>query len=328
MHTNDTPQPTGKLLFVGGKDIIRRFEKSLFVQFGKTGGMQYVSTLRLDQGVTLSLWDKTIEARYHGGDGERFVVECFSSDLLASTAFHNLQAALDRYTRVRRFAGYWKATIKWGFTPLAVAVLALGVNMAATRAMGGTAASTAGAAPMVPLPSNLGTAAVPPIARPAVASPAELARAMADGAKSGKYAVQLSKGSKGTLYVFSDPSCPHCQDLEPELDKLAKDYTIYIFPVTVIGGAASSHRTAKLMCSKPDARAAFWKKIVQGDDLPNAECADGTDAVARNDQMFRAMRFLGTPTIINAAGEQTPDSIPNTADAINQWMSTATTASK
>lgn len=314
-------------------DIIRPFEKSLFVQFGSTGELQHVSTLRLDQGVTFIRSGNTIEARYHDGAGEAFVVERFSSEPLANTAFHNLQAALKRYARVRRFAGCWKATVKWGFAPFAVAVLALGLNMAATRAMGGAAAGgigVAGAAPMVPLPSNLGAAAVqqPIAARPAVASPAELARAMADGAKSGKYAVQLSKGSKGTLYVFSDPSCPHCQDLEPELDKLAKDYTIYIFPVTVIGGEASSHRTAKLMCAKPDARGALWKKIVQGDDLPNAECADGADAVARNDQMFRVMRFLGTPTIINAAGEQTPDSIPNTADAINQWMSTATTASK
>ncbi|HHV7525053.1 TPA: DsbC family protein [Burkholderia orbicola] len=314
-------------------DIIRPFEKSLFVQFGSTGELQHVSTLRLDQGVTFIRSGNTIEARYHDGAGEAFVVERFSSEPLANTAFYNLQAALKRYARVRRFAGYWKATVKWGFAPLAVAVFALGLNMAATRGMGGAAAGgigVAGAAPMVPLPSNLGAAAVqqPIAARPAVASPAELARAMADGAKSGKYAVQLSKGSKGTLYVFSDPSCPHCQDIEPELDKLAKDYTIYIFPVTVIGGEASTHRTAKLMCSKPDARAALWKKIVQGDDLPNAECAEGTDSVARNDQMFRVMRFLGTPTIINAAGEQTPDSIPNTADAINQWMSTATTASK
>lgn len=313
-------------------DIIRPFEKSLFVQFGSTGELQHVSTLRLEQGVTFIRSGNTIEARHHDGAGEAFVVERFSSEPLANTAFHNLQAALKRYARVRRFAGYWKATVKWGFGPLAVAVLALGLNMAATRAMGGAAAGgvgVAGAAPMVPLPSNLGAAVTQqPIARPAVASPAELARAMADGANSVKYAVQLSKGSKGTLYVFSDPSCPHCQDLEPELDKLAKDYTIYIFPVTVIGGEASTHRTAKLMCSKPDARAALWKKIVQGDDLPNAECAEGTDVVARNDQMFRVMRFFGTPTIINAAGEQTPDSIPNTADAINQWMSTATTASK
>lgn len=219
-------------------DIIRPFEKSLLVQFGSTGELQHVSTLRLDQGVTFIRSGNTIEARYHDGTGEAFVVERFSSEPLANTAFHNLQAALKRYARVRRFAGYWKAAVKWGFAPLTVAVLALGINMAATRAVGGSAGGigAAGAAPMVPLPSNLGTAAVqPPIARPAVASPAELALAMADGAKSGKYAVQLSKGSKGTLYVFSDPSCPHCQDLEPELDKLAKDYTIYIFPVTVIG---------------------------------------------------------------------------------------------
>ncbi|CAH2782681.1 MAG: Conjugal transfer protein trbB [uncultured Paraburkholderia sp.] len=135
-------------------DIIRPFEKSLFVQFGSTGELQHVSTLRLDQGVTFIRSGNTIEARYHDGAGEAFVVERFSSEPLANTAFHNLQAALKRYARVRRFAGYWKATVKWGFGPLAVAVLALGLNMAATRAMGGAAAggvSVAGAAPMVPL---------------------------------------------------------------------------------------------------------------------------------------------------------------------------------
>ena len=313
-------------------DIIRPFEKSLFVQFGSTGELRHVSTLRLDQGITFIRSGNTIQARYHDGTGDALVVEHFSSESLATTAFQNLQAALKRYARVRRFAGFWKAAIKWGFAPLMVAVLGLAVNMAATRALGGLPAGgigigVGGAASMVPLPNNLG-ALQQPIARPAVASPAQLAQAMADGAKSSKYAVQLSKGKRGTLYVFSDPSCQHCQDLEPELDKLAKDYTIYIFPVTVIGGEASSHRTAKLMCAKPGARAALWKKIVQGNDLLNAECADGTDAVTRNDQMFRVMRFLGTPTIINAAGEQTPDSIPNTADAINQWMSAAAMARK
>lgn len=312
-------------------DIIRPFEKSLLVQFGSTGELQHVSTLRLDQGVTFIRSGNTIEARYHNGTSQVFIVERFSSEPLTNTAFHNLQAALKRYARVRCWVGYWKATVIWVFAPLAVTVFALGLNMVATRGMhSASGIRVAGATQIMPPSSNLSAAAVqqPITARPAVASPAELARAMADGAKSGKYAVQLSKGNKGTLYVFSDPSCLHCQDLEPELDKLAKDYTIYIFPVTVIGGEASSLRTAKLMCAKPDARSTLWKKIVKGDDLQNTECAKGTDAVARNDQMFRVMQFRGTPTIINGVGEQTPDSIPNTADAINQWMATRTTVMK
>ncbi|RBG59360.1 DsbC family protein, partial [Xanthomonas oryzae pv. oryzae] len=48
-------------------DIIRPFEKSLFVQFGSTGELQHVSTLRLDQGVTFIRSGNTIEARYHDG---------------------------------------------------------------------------------------------------------------------------------------------------------------------------------------------------------------------------------------------------------------------
>lgn len=313
-------------------DIIRTFEKSLFVLFGSTGELQQASTLSLDRGITFARNGTAIEAHYHAGAQETFVVEQFASEPLADAAFHGLKEALSRYARVRRLSGRWKSAIRWVLAPVVLTVFALAVNMAATR-MGGEPGTGGvaqnGVAPLMAPPTTIGAGVTPPQAvAQAPASAAQLSRAMADGAKSGKYAVQLSRGAKGTLYVFSDPSCPHCQDLEPELVKLAADYTIYIFPVTVIGGEASSHRAAKLMCAKPDARAALWKKIVMGDDLTGSECSEGSDAIARNDQMFRVMRFLGTPTIINGAGEQTPDSIPNTASAISLWMSSTSAASK
>lgn len=319
-------------------DIIRPFEKSLFIQFGRTGELQSMSTLRIDQGITLSRNGNSIEARYHNGTGAPFVVERFSSESLANTAFQHLQATVKRYSRYRHFTALWKGGIKWGFAPLVLAMLALAVNMVATRAAVDNTAATVeapGGAPMGRLPTSLNTSIQPstPASRPAAASSDQLAKAMADGVRSGKYSVLLSKGSKGTLYIFSDPSCPHCQDLKPELDKLSKDYTIHIFPVTVIGGEMSSHRVAKLLCEKPDARAALWKKITGGDDthgsawLPS-KCTNGDAAVAANNQIFRAMRFVGTPTIINAAGEQIPDTIPNTADAINQWMKSSASTRK
>ena len=251
----------------------------------------------------------------------------FANDSLSSMAFQRLQKAVTRYARYRRLASFCKNAVKWGVAPFVLCLLALAITMAATRSLSG---NSTGAAPMVPLPSNLGTLQQPgmPAPRTAVTSPTELAKAMADGVNAGKFSVQLSNGSKGTFYVFSDPSCSHCRELEPELARLAKDYTIHIFPVSVIGGDVSLQRVAKLLCAKPDARAALWKKIVGDDDLQLTQCDEGLSAVTANNQIFRVMRFAGTPTIINAAGVELPDSIPNTADAIGQWMMTTASDKK
>ncbi len=306
------------------KDIIRPFEKSLFVQFGSTGELQNVNTLRLDQGITFSCAGTLIEARYHDGAGTAFLVERFPSELLARSAFESLQATVQRYARHRRVASFSKNIMKWGVAPIILVMLALAINMVATRAAG---ENPAGSAPLTTLPANLAALPQPsaPAPRAPVTSPAELAKAMADGVKAGKYSIQLSSGSKGTLYVFSDPSCTHCQSLEPELDKLAKNYTIHIFPVTVIGGASVSQHVAELLCAKQDRRGALWKRLVSGGDLEGKQCAEGSTAVDANDQIFRVMQFAGTPTIINAAGEQVPDSTPNTAEAIDQWMTASST---
>ena len=320
-------------------DIIKPFEQALLVQFGTTGELRGVSTLRLDQGVTLRLDGNAIEARYHDGPGAPILVERFSSSSLASVAFQQLQAAVARYARFRRWSGFGKGIVKWGVAPLSLIVFALAMNMAATRVGGDGGVSSTGvplSAPMVPLPANLGAPQAPAGAaqRPVAASPAQLAKAIADGAKSGKYTVQRSKGAKGTLYVFTDPLCQHCQDFEPELDKLAADYTIYLFPVSVIGGEASRHRTTTVLCQKePGDRLDRWKGTVKEDWVmaacrDRAALADGAAAVAANDQFFRVMGFAGTPAIINAAGEQVPDTISNTAAAIDQWMSGRAVAQK
>lgn len=313
-------------------DIVRPFETSLFVQFGFTGESGNVSTVRLDQGVTFSLEDKVIQARYHDGAGNLFVVERFSSDSLAVSAFSRLQAAVTRYARLRRVGAVARSLIKWGVGPAILATLALAMNMAATRVVGadGTAAQVAASAPpLVPLPPSSPVPANSAAASPATAArPADLARAMVDGIKSGKYSVQLSKGSKGTLYVFSDPLCSHCQSFEPELERLAKEYTVHVFPVSVIGGEDSLRPLGKLLCAKPDARVGLWKKSVNGETLPGDSCADGAAAVEANNQFFRVMRFAGTPTVINQVGEQTPDTVLHTADAIKRWLASSAVAQK
>lgn len=303
-------------------DVIRLFEKSLYVQFGSTGECRSVSALRLDRGVTFDLFNNTIEARYHDS-GEPVVVERFSSDSLARAGFQHLQAAVKRHTRNRRYATFTKNTIKWGVVPAFIILFALALNMATTRIVNGSAHvlnEMEGKSPLVPLPVNIGaTTPLGPSPAP-LTTTAEMRKALASGVNAGKYSVQMSKGPKGSLYVFSDPSCSHCQKLEAQLEKLGKDFTIHIFPVTVIGGQTSAHLVSKVLCATPDKRAALWKKVARGADPSLAECADGATAFAANNQFFLAARFAGTPTLLNEAGERLPEAIPNTAEAITKWL--------
>ncbi|RCL00608.1 MAG: Isomerase [Candidatus Tokpelaia sp. JSC188] len=292
-------------------DIVCPFEKSLLVQFRKTGKLRHINMLQIDQGITFNQSNNTIKARYHFGTSETFIVESFSSEKLANTAFCNLQTALKHYAYSQRFARYWKTSIKWIFVPLMVSIFAFKTDLVGTEGRHRSATNE----------SNPSREALM-VQKPTEQIARERGQLLAYGARSGKYAVQLSNGTKGIFYVFSDPSCLHCQHLESELHRLAKDYTIYIFPVTLIGGEVSSHRVAKLMCSKSETRAVLWKKIVEGEDLANEECSEGIDVVARNNQMFDAMGLLGTPTIINESGEQMPNSVSNTAETIHSWIKT------
>ena len=304
-------------------DTIRLFEQSLYIQFGTTGELQSVSSLRLDQGVTFTKESNTICARYHNAAAS-FLIERFASDALANSAYQHLQRMVQRHARHRRFAMACKGMLLWGALPAMGIMSLLVLNLALTRAMGGVDNSIINnAQAALPMVSN--AIAGEQQARVAMSQPAapdapELAHAMADGVKAEKFSIAYSHGAKGTLYVFSDPSCPSCRSLEHELVKLARDYTIHVFPVSVIGGSMSAHKLQKLMCARTVERVPMWKKIIVGADPGGEECSEGAAAVAANDQIFRTMHFKGTPTIINDRGDRFPDAAPNTTAAIESWM--------
>lgn len=298
-------------------DTIRLFEQSLYIQYGATGELQSVSALRLDQGVTFTKEANTINARYHNA-ASSFLIERFASESLANAAYQHLQRMVQRHSRHRRLTMACKGMLVWGALPAIGILFLLVLNLALTR-VGGN-----GLQQPLPLISDA-IGAQPQMARASSTRPPtpdapELAQALADGVGAGKFSVAYSRGAKGTLYVFSDPSCPSCRSLEHELVKLGKDYTIHIFPVSVIGGGTSALRLEKLMCASSDARATMWKKIIVGANSGGEDCSEGATAVAANDQIFRAMRFEGTPTIINSRGDKFPDASPNTAAAIQGWM--------
>lgn len=74
------------------------------------------------------------------------------------------------------------------------------------------------------------------------------ARSLYKAAASGRYTVTLSSGHPRTLYVFADPLCPHCRDIEPTLEAMTRDYNVEIFPVSVIGKYASSEKIIPVLC--------------------------------------------------------------------------------
>lgn len=126
-----------------------------------------------------------------------------------------------------------------------------------------------------------------------------------------------------TLYVFSDPLCPYCQKFEPTLHKLAKQgVRIEVFPVSVIGGEKSLPLASSALCeATPEERAAVWKTAASGDPVMDAvACNSGTQAVNTNNKFFRAAQFIGTPTILNAEGQEPPSSVSRNAESITSWL--------
>lgn len=309
------------------RDRIRQYDTSLHVHFGSTGERRAVTALSLNDSLQVRLDGKRLvwssSAR---GANQECLLEEFGSDALAGNAFEAMQHALDRFSRRRVISSRVKGAVKWGVLPAFGLIFALGLNMYAARMTGITSheqpAFNPGAAQLgvaqPQQPQNLQLGNIPGL--PPAADPSIVKQAINAGTKAGKYAVQLSQGAKGTVYVFSDPSCPHCRDFEPELERLAADYTIQLFPVSVIGGPESSTAIAQMLCANPEDRASYWKKIVKGDRLEAATCPEGEAAVAANDQIFRKLNFLGTPTVVNSSGEQSPLTLPNTARAISQWL--------
>jgi thiol:disulfide interchange protein DsbC len=126
-----------------------------------------------------------------------------------------------------------------------------------------------------------------------------------------------------TMYVFSDPDCPFCRRLEPELDKL-DDVTIYIFPYPLESLHADAARKAQAIWCEADAakRADLWHRVVSGTaQVATAECAN---PLKRNLSLGESLGIQGTPTIIAADGRILPGAAP--AAAIDVFMAAGTSA--
>lgn len=100
----------------------------------------------------------------------------------------------------------------------------------------------------------------------AAAARHNLATVLKRNADRGMFTINLSSGHERTLFAFLDPACPNCRLLEPALKRLASDFNVVIYPVSVIGGEESTDRVAPLLCEKDaQKRAAGWHRLYSAD---------------------------------------------------------------
>ncbi|MDN5970099.1 MAG: hypothetical protein L0I08_06730 [Enterobacterales bacterium] len=150
-------------------------------------------------------------------------------------------------------------------------------------------------------------------------------------ADSGRYTINLSSGRTRTIYVCSDPLCPHCQEIEPTLEALTRDYNVVIFPVTLVGKQDTVAAVSPILCVAPDKRTSLWQSLFRADGnvslSPTASketapdsCTDGQHAISINDRAFDYYQLPGTPQLIADDGRDIPFSALTSDDALANFM--------
>ena len=116
------------------------------------------------------------------------------------------------------------------------------------------------------------------------------------------------------LAVFSDPDCPYCKRLEPELAKL-NDVTVYTFlmPLAQLHPDARSKAVA-VWCAN-DRVHAWGELMLHGRTAASSNCAHPVD---RNIALGERLQINGTPTMIAADGRVLPGAA--SADQIAAWL--------
>ncbi|POT23943.1 hypothetical protein C3433_26550 [Citrobacter freundii] len=148
---------------------------------------------------------------------------------------------------------------------------------------------------------------------------------------SGRYTINLSGGRARTIYVFSDPLCPHCREIEPTLEALTRDYNVVIFPVTLVGKQSTTEAVAPVLCAAPQKRAPLWQSLFKADGVlslfpaetnspAQVNCTDGEHALAINDRAFDYYQLPGTPQLIADDGRDIPFIALTSDDALTRFM--------
>jgi thiol:disulfide interchange protein DsbC len=121
-----------------------------------------------------------------------------------------------------------------------------------------------------------------------------------------KAIVKVKGNGSRKVAVFSDPDCPFCQQLEPELDKL-ENVTIYTFLYPLTSLHPDAMRKAALVWCSPD-RVKAWDDLMLRGILPQGrtDCATPMLDII---QLAQQLGISGTPGLIFPNGQIVPGSL-------------------
>jgi hypothetical protein len=112
----------------------------------------------------------------------------------------------------------------------------------------------------------------------------------------------VATGKSATrFYVFTDPNCPYCKQMESSVEAVAAkgEFSAVVIPLGYKPG--SRDVAASVLCSKDASKA--WSDWMIKDVKPTAApCAAGYQLIDKNMEVFESMRLSGTPVTITPAG--------------------------
>lgn len=125
------------------------------------------------------------------------------------------------------------------------------------------------------------------------------------------------KGSR-VLYVFADPQCGFCRQLEQTLQNL-DDVTVYTFVTPILG--PESKRVASAVACAADPAAAWSAWMLKGVPATGAaNCDRPADAV---EKLAQSLGITGTPTVIAADGRKYAGAMPTAQ--LSAWLAEGST---
>ena len=117
--------------------------------------------------------------------------------------------------------------------------------------------------------------------------------------------------SKATLNVFTDTSCPYCQKLHSEIDKLQEaGITVRYLPYARGGKSGAGYETLKsVWCAEDRNQAMSDAKNNRFDRLPPGDCAQA-EMIDRAYRAGNQVGIRGTPALIKSNGEKIEGYVP------------------